>query len=208
MGGYREARKVQIENFKLTRCYAVQFPRMKGFRRWLFSGLAGVSMALCASTVVFWVLSYGIPTQGDADRLVDPQHHSLAAEEARFYGFDSTRGVLGVNYTVLNGEILPFTGWKFDISHSRSGTVYYDSAPTVFTRMGFHAWGQSWGGGGFHTYGHITLLVFACFLRRDVMGVGQTRAQVRALRPGFLLQLWIRSPRHARQMPGMWNRAS
>jgi hypothetical protein len=37
---------------------AVQFPRMKRFRRWLFNGLAAVSLVLCVASVGMWIRSH------------------------------------------------------------------------------------------------------------------------------------------------------
>jgi hypothetical protein len=153
---------------------AVQFDSMKRSRRRLVNWLAALSLVLCLATVGLWVLSYSIPTQVDARKLVDPQHHSLSAEEARFYGFDSVRGILGVSYTNLKGEILPFMGWKFDISHPHSGTIYHDPASTIFTRLGFHAWGQNWGGGSFQTYA-ITFHCWCLLVFFAVMSWGLIR---------------------------------
>jgi hypothetical protein len=40
---------------------AVQFPQMKRFRRWVFNGLAALSLVLCLATCVLWVRSYFVP---------------------------------------------------------------------------------------------------------------------------------------------------
>jgi hypothetical protein len=97
--------------------------------------------------------------------MVDPQHRSLETEEQRFYGLDLMRDIFGVDYTSSKGEILPFTGWRFDVSHVPGGNIVYeDSSPSIFTRMGFHSVHQNWGGGSFQTYAiaihYWVLLVF------------------------------------------------
>lgn len=48
----------EIEDvLKLIAWGAVQFPRMKRFRRWLLSRLAAISLLLCAAMVILWALT-------------------------------------------------------------------------------------------------------------------------------------------------------
>lgn len=41
----------------MTGCRAVQFPPMKRFRRWLFGGVAALSLMLCVATSALWIRS-------------------------------------------------------------------------------------------------------------------------------------------------------
>jgi hypothetical protein len=46
------------ERSRLSECRAVQYPRMKRFRRWLFNGLAALSLLSCVTVAALWVRSY------------------------------------------------------------------------------------------------------------------------------------------------------
>ncbi len=159
----------------------VQLAFVKHPRRWRLYSLAALSLFLAMATVVCWVLSYAISTQVGCHRLIDPFHHPPEKQEAEFYDLDSTQGVLGFGYTDEKGEMIPVSGWKFDISHDATGGGYYDPARTVLTRLGFHAWSQSWNGGRFDT--RVVAVHYWFLLVLFVIVFGVVVKKIRSLDP-------------------------
>jgi len=101
---------------------AVQFQRMKRFRRWLFNGLSVLSLALCLLTLTLWVRSH-FGGRAKEDWNLDGHWGQLEVQEAE------ERGKILVTW---NG-VQPSPNYELDVMDLRNFREYEFAGMSVFT---------------------------------------------------------------------------
>jgi hypothetical protein len=91
---------------------------MKRVRRWLFNGLAALSLLLCMATAGLWPRSYYL---GDA--------FVNASRNATYYGLDSDTGVVTFSYAFETTDTDLINGPYWYYGHERSGLRRFRAPP-------------------------------------------------------------------------------
>ncbi len=128
--------KYKAEKFRLTGYCAVQFPKMKRFRRWLFNGLAVLSLLLCVATIILWVRSVFYVDQvvsgtGPWRWLIKLGHATLQIGRSRANG-TAPGFVWYASPSAIFHERIPMTPHPWFFHYVRNGTGWAVSIPIWF----------------------------------------------------------------------------
>ena len=121
---------------------AVQFPPMKRFRRWLFSGLAAISLTMCAATAALWLQSYW--PQGEFELPFAPSFRIASAYgDLIILWLRSDSVVFSINRPASNNSYHSFSIGRYD-SHWPSAWVLSQVGYPVGTIGYWHLYLHYW----------------------------------------------------------------